>query len=235
MLKWLQHLCTKLQANDDPFPSVAEIVGDLVAEFVAATQPCPALPPLDKMAANANYHWRRNRPQHPQDLAFEVELNIRHILDNCPSLCDRPTTRSSREGEDLVYRCNILCCLTAISATVNAFVQRDDCNKQLPLAICVMSRCRKRDYVVIFHELSAAATSLRMILDFENTTWRAARVVFPTVVLKGCAFLFMWAIWRCIQELWSFCQLEQEVTVALSPLLPYVARTWIKGATWPPT
>ena len=127
--KWLQHLCTKLQANDDPFPSAAEIVGDLVAEFVAATQPCPALPALDRMAANANYHWRRNRPQHPQDLAFEVELNIRHILDNCPSLCDRPTTRSSREGEVLVYRCNILCCLTAISATVNAFVQRDDCNK----------------------------------------------------------------------------------------------------------
>ena len=45
----------------------------------------------------------------------------------------------------------------------------------------------------IFCELSAMLPHRqiqRMVLDFENATWRAARVLFPTVELKGCTFHF---------------------------------------------
>ena len=90
-------------------------------------------------------------------------------------------------------------------------------------------------------------------------------MVFPTLVLKGCAVHFSQAIWRRIQEcglqvaygsdegtflrrVMTLCflpaqhitpvfrRLEQEATAALTPLMQYVARTWINdSATWPPT
>ena len=77
----------KLQADDRPFHSAGEIVGDLVAEFVAATQLCPALPALERMAANANYHRRRHRPQHPQDQRRiqECGLKVRTAVTKAPS------------------------------------------------------------------------------------------------------------------------------------------------------
>ena len=157
-----------MQTDEHPFRSAGEIVEDLVAEFVARTQPCPALPAFERMAANANYHRRRNRPQHPQDLAFL--LKAEHIPENflrrdinvngrgtTPSFRHRPATGSAREGEDVVCRCDVSRRPTAILSIVHreAFVRHDDCTKQLPFAMCVMSPRRKTDYVAIFWELSA--------------------------------------------------------------------------------
>ena len=71
------------------------------------------------------------------------------------------------------------------------------------MAICVMSRRRKKDYVAVFRELCVILPQRqvkRIVLDFEDATWRAVRIIFPTVQLKGCAFHFTQAIWRHIQE-----------------------------------
>ena len=205
----------KLQAADRPFHSAGEIVGDLLTEFVDATQPCPAVPDLERMAANANSHRRRHQPQHPQDLAFP--LNVAHIPDDF--------LRRDVKVDDarhLLFATNLQLDLLEKAKTwyvdatfyavrqpfqqlftINAFLRQDDCTKQLPLAMCIMSRRRKGVYVAIFREISALLPHRpiqRMVLDFENATWRAARVVFPTVVLKGCAVHFSQAIWRRSQE-----------------------------------
>ena len=43
------------------------------------TERCPALPVIGRIAANANYHRRQNRLQHPQDVDFD--MNNDHIQD----------------------------------------------------------------------------------------------------------------------------------------------------------
>ena len=66
------------------------------------------------------------------------------------------------------------------------------------MAICVMSRRRKKDYVAVFRELCVILPQRqvkRIVLDFEDATWRAVRIIFPIVQLKGCAFHFTQAIY----------------------------------------
>ena len=95
----------------------------------------------------------------------------------------------------MVRRRDLLRRLPAATAAVHNQCIRS----QLPLAVYIMLRHQKRDYAAIFREISAMLPHCqlqRMVLDFE----RAARVVFPTVVLKGCTFHFTQAIWRRIQE-----------------------------------
>ena len=75
----ITHEC-KSKANAHPFKSAGEIVGGMIAEFVPDNKPCPALPNITRLAGNANYHRRRNHPQRPQDLDFQ--LNMDHIPDN---------------------------------------------------------------------------------------------------------------------------------------------------------
>ena len=55
-------------AKVNPFQSVQEIATQLVHENVPPTMACPALPSLERIAANANHHRRLTRPKHPQDL-----------------------------------------------------------------------------------------------------------------------------------------------------------------------
>ena len=206
---------SKKQADEHPFRSAGEIVGDLVSEYVTDTQPCPALPALERIAANANYHRRRNRPQHPQDLAFQLNNNhipdeflrrdihvdgARHLLFATDVQLDLLNKARTWYVDATFY---VVRQPFYQLFTVNAFVRHDGCTKQLPLAMCVISRRRKTDYAAVFRELCAMLPHRqikRMVLEFEEATWRAARVVFPAVELKGCAFHFTQAIWRRIQE-----------------------------------
>ena len=119
----------KLQADDRPFQSAREIVGDLVAEFVVVTQPCPALPALERMAANANYHRRQHRPR-------PFPLNVAHIQRGshprrlspprcsgrwrtAPPFRHRPPNRSAGEGEDVARRRDLLSRPPAVPAAIH--------------------------------------------------------------------------------------------------------------------
>ena len=87
--------------------------------------------------------------------------------------------------------------------TINAFVKKNKSMKQVPLAMCLMSRRRKEDYIQLFQVISSKLNDPqvgRIVMDFEDAVWRAAEHVFPAVELKGCAFHFTQAIWRKIQE-----------------------------------
>ena len=210
----IMQICKKT-AFEQPCKSAGEIAGDLVSEHVLDTAPCPALPSIGRIAANANYHRRKNRPQHPQNLNFDIIHD--HIPDNF--LRRDIHVEGARH---LLFATDIQVVLLTKAKTwymdatfhvirhpfyqlftINAFVRQDRCAKQLPMAICVMSRRRKKDYVAVFRELCVILPQRqvkRIVLDFEDATWRAVRIIFPTVQLKGCAFHFTQSIWRHIQE-----------------------------------
>ena len=137
---------SKKQADEHPFRSAREIVGDLVSEYGTDTQPCPALPALERIAANANYHRRRNRPQHPQDLAFQLNNNhipdeflrrdihvdgARHLLFATDVQLDLLNKARTWYVDATFY---VVRQPFYQLFTVNAFVRHDDCTKQLPLA-----------------------------------------------------------------------------------------------------
>ena len=177
------------------------------------TTPCPALPSIAIIAANANYHRRKNRPQHTQNLNFKQNnpwTNTRQLSTPwCPhwmgaTSCLCKGHPSNLLDQDLVHRRDISCHPTSILPAIfnNRISSTRSDTKQLPIEICVMPRRRKADYVAVYQELFVILPQWqvkRIVLDLEDATWRAVWIIFPTVQLKGCAFHFTQAMWRHIR------------------------------------
>jgi hypothetical protein len=115
--------------------------------------------------------------------------------------------------------------------TINGFVQRDGCVKQLPLFIVIMSSRRIADYEAVFRKLRetiGASVAVRMgMLDFESAAWTAFARIFPQVELKGCYFHFSQALFRRMKRLGlsrAYCKDEGMNTILRQflslPLLP---------------
>ena len=124
----------------------------MIAEFVPDNEPCPALPSITRLAADANYHRCRNRPQHLQDLDFQ--LNMDHIPDNFLRWDIRVEGArhllfASDAQLDLMSNATFHVMRQPFYQlfTVNAFVRHEGCTKQLPMVMCMMSRRRKTDYI----------------------------------------------------------------------------------------
>jgi len=79
--------------------------------------------------------------------------------------------------------------------SIHAFINNDDCCKQVPLVFCLMSSRRSKDYRVIFTELLKLLAERKLkcrvqniVCDFEKATWKACKEVFPDVNVLGCFF-----------------------------------------------
>ena len=203
-------------AQEQPFRSAADIVGDLVKEYLPINAPCPALPSMTRLAANANHHRRKNRPDHPRDLDFELlqdhipddflqaDIHVddaRHIL-----LCTEHQLQLLSNAKTWYFDATFKVVKKPFYQlfSVNAFVRHDDSLKQLPLALCLMSRRLKEDYVAVLQRIVDLLPNHRVqrcFLDFEKAEWQSIRHVLPEVERRGCAFHFTQAVWRKIQTL----------------------------------
>jgi len=100
--------------------------------------------------------------------------------------------------------------------SVHAFVRVENELKQFPLAFCLMSARRKRDYVAVIKELCSQLTTVsvcQVVSDFESAIWRAVEEALPGVKHRGCSFHWGQAVWRHIQELGLQVAYSQNDTV----------------------
>ena len=97
--------------------------------------PCPALPKPDHLARQANRLRQSLRPAEPTTLEFDLEE------DHLP----QGFFRSDLEVRD---RRHLMLCRKPFTQllTVNAFVRKEECAKQVPLVFVLMSGKKKRDY-----------------------------------------------------------------------------------------
>ena len=201
----------KSTAKDQPFTSAAEIATNLVQKYVPTTAPCPALPAIQRIAANANYHRAKNRPQHPSNLTFDIQKeNIpdNFLIKDISISSERHLLFATQKQLEFLNQAKTWYVDATFELvrkpfyqlfTINAFVKKNESMKQVPLAMCLMSRRRKEDYIQLFQVISSKLNDPqvgRIIMDFEDAVWRAAEHVFPAVELKGCAFHFtVWSVY----------------------------------------
>lgn len=88
--------------------------------------------------------------------------------------------------------------------SIHGFIQKDDCMKQVPLLLVLMSRRRKRDYVAVFQKIRSLLPDLAVegfVMDFERATWSAVEEVFPDARVQGCSFHWGQAVMRKVANL----------------------------------
>ena len=88
--------------------------------------------------------------------------------------------------------------------SLHAFVRRDACEKQVPLAFVVMSRRTAPDYTAALQAVIDALPSHPAVktitTDFEKGIWRGCREVLPEVKIRGCGFHWAQAVERYFGE-----------------------------------
>jgi hypothetical protein len=207
----------KEKAQENPHQSAGSIVQDLIRDYLPDDVPCPALQQTDYIARNANNHRQKLRPKDPVDLDFA--LNDEHIPDNFlrkDIALDnaRHVMFASDEQLQLLAKAKTWYMDATFKVirkpfmqmfSIHAFVRHENSTKQVPLVTCMMSRRSKQDYIAIFREildfLPSPPQVQRVVLDYEEATWRAIRTVMPNINAQGCAFHFTQAVYRHVQQL----------------------------------
>ena len=187
----------------------------------------PALPTVDTMQHNANYHRRKKRPRHPQDLDFDIQ--DKHVAEDFMR-CDLRV-----DGErHLIFATDILLILSQAKTwyidatfhivqrpfyqlfTINVFVRQEDSLKHLPMIQVVMSR---RLFSRLAGSERSAATSPTHPTDCDGF-WRCS-------MASG-----MWRhVWPAQHIEPMFRRLQDEaMTEPLIQFADYVNRTWMSCA-----
>ena len=82
--------------------------------------------------------------------------------------------------------------------SVHAFIQRDQCEKQVPLTFVVMNRRSTPDYQAALQAVIDALPSPPVVktitTDYERAIWKGCRQVFPGVQVRGCGFHWAQAV-----------------------------------------
>jgi len=180
-------------------------------------EPLPTLPSQRNLAQTANRRRQHARPQHPQDMEFE--LDMAHIPDDY--LIGDVSVRGKRH---LVFATSNQLTLLASSKRwfldgtfklvktpftqlfgIHSFIRQGDSVKQVPLVFAIMTSRKKRDYAAVmqcvFDNLPDELKVQRVTLDFEAGLWHVLGVMMPWVALRGCAFHWRQCIFRKIQAL----------------------------------
>ena len=207
----------KALANKAPYQSAYTIAEQLLQ----ASQPVPNQRSSDYLGRIANYHRQKTRPRHPQDLAFEINMEHwptgfeppvdvtvgtkRHILcfTNEQLTLLSNARRWFADGTFKIVRSPF----TQLWG-IHAFIRVGDNIKQVPLLFAVMSSKRRRDYIAILRALKGEMNRRGLVqrvecitMDFEAAAWAAFRAEFPNINVRGCAFHWGQAVWRQIQAL----------------------------------
>ncbi|XP_067029488.1 uncharacterized protein [Acropora muricata] len=89
--------------------------------------------------------------------------------------------------------------------SVNAFVRKEECAKQVPLVFVLMSGRRKNDYKKVLKKIieflpGDTVAVQKVVMDFEKALWAAVKSQMDVIVM-GCVFHWTQAIWRKVQDL----------------------------------
>lgn len=85
--------------------------------------------------------------------------------------------------------------------TTNVLIWSAKLQTTVPLAFFVSPGKSTADYCVLFHSLKNLGICPTLVMfDFEESLRKAARIVWPDAMIRGCYFHLVQAIWRRLNE-----------------------------------
>lgn len=204
----------RLEGKERPHASGSTLVKEALDKFLTQSAPASSLPPVANLVRHTNRARQKRRPKHPDNLEFnwvdealpphflQEDIRVgsaRHILLFTSFLLG--LLRSAKTWYvDATFK--------AVSKpfyqlfSIHAFVKQNSSVKQIPLAMVIMSRRSKQDYIEILKIIKERLVypPLAVVMDFESAIWGAFKDVMPSVNLRGCCFHWKQAAWRKIKE-----------------------------------
>ncbi|XP_076113413.1 uncharacterized protein LOC143081063 [Mytilus galloprovincialis] len=201
-------------AEEQPYVSAGDIV-DTAMEVVSDDD--FNLPNPGYVERSVNRLREKLRPEEPKDLTFEINTaylkcdgfvvgditvrDKRHIMFATQEQLQLLQTAKKwyLDGTFKVVKKPFYQLFS-----IHAFIQKDNCMKQIPLLFVLMSRREKKDYKAVFTRLVELIPQHRVqafCLDFEAGAWSAVKSVFPNADIKGCAFHWGQAVMRKVANL----------------------------------
>ena len=197
--------------------SASAIVYPLMQEHLPPGLPLDALPTVKQLSDNANYYRRKQRPRHPKHIDFDIlqqRIPEGYLQDDIRVDSARHIFLATPTQLELLANVKTWYLDATFKLikkpfyqlfTINAFIRSGSSVKQIPLAMIIMSRRKKKDYKKVLQsvldKLPHAPRLQRTVLDFEQALWRALEQVLPNAERKGCAFHYSQCIWRYAQSL----------------------------------
>lgn len=205
----------KRAARRNPFTSAYTIAEKAVLNVPSV----PNQRPVSYLGRIGNYSRQADRPHHPSDLTFDVNMehvpSELHLLDVSVGPKRHLVLFTDQQMRLLrKARCwyvdgtfHVVKAPFTQLWSIHAFVRIDDRVKQVPLAYVIMSGKRTSDYRGVLKALLDQTTDdqlfhvERVVGDFEAAVWKAVRHVLPHVQMRGCSFHWSQSVWRHIQGL----------------------------------
>ena len=218
----------KAQAAQEIFEPALNIVESVIRKEQQAHGIRPGLPKLHNLTRVANLHRQQMRPTDPTDLDFEYDNDFlpdflvgdikagdkRHLMF---ATRQQLTLLASARSWYLDGTFKIVKDPFVQLWSIHAFIVNGEHTKQLPFVYVLMSSRRTVDYVAIFDHLNTILPTApqvnAMVLDFELALWKAIQQVYPSVVIRGCAFHWTQAVWRKIQGVGLQSSYTQDVAI----------------------
>jgi hypothetical protein len=213
----------------------AKIVIQPILASLLAENPGADLPVLDNLIRNANRYVHKFRP--PTFKTPDFVLDPQHISDPDFVIGDiqvnNPITRRHlvlATDQMLSYLANAKVWLVDGTfelcgepieqlLSIHAHLQFDSNIIFAPLSFALMTHRTTKDYIVVLKQVKNSLPHEpkveEVMVDFEPALWRAFRVVFPKIKMRGCGFHWAQAVNRKVGQ----------VGFAMGDFTPDICRT----------